>query len=147
MDSIDRQIINRLQDGIPICECPYASVAEEIGTSETELLDRIQALLENKTLSRFGPMYDASRFGGHVTLAALRVAKNNFDKVTDLVNQFPEVAHNYRREHEFNMWFVISAENPRQVEQVIKEIENQTGLTVYNMPKLDEFYVGLKFAV
>lgn len=147
MDAIDRQIINRLQDGIPVCECPYATVATEIGIAETELLNRIQTLLDDKTLSRFGPMYDASRFGGYVTLAALRVADNDFDKVTEQVNQFPEVAHNYRREHEFNMWFVISAESQRQVAQVIQEIENQTGLPVYNMPKLDEFYVGLKFAV
>jgi hypothetical protein len=61
------------------------------------------------------------------------------------VNAHPEVAHNYAREHEFNMWFVLGTETPERIAAVIAEIERETGLQVYNMPKLEEFFVGLHF--
>ena len=57
---------------------------------------------------------------------------------------FPEVAHNYARSHELNMWFVIATETPEQIQQTISAIEQQTGLTVYNMPKNKEYFVNLK---
>ena len=58
-----------------------------------------------------------------------------------------EVAHNYARDHDLNMWFVIATELPEQVEQVIAQIEDKTGLKVYNMPKQNEFFLRLEFQV
>ncbi len=144
MDAIDKTIVNRLQQGFPICESPYRRVAEELGLAEADLLNRLQALLADGVLSRFGPMYHAEQMGGALTLAALKVPEQRFDEVTDIVNAFPEVAHNYARNHVLNMWFVLATEKPEQVRQVIAEIEQRTGLTVYNMPKINEYYVGLQ---
>lgn len=147
MDATDKAIINRLQQGFPICESPYRRVAEELGLEETDLLSRLQAMLANGTLSRFGPMYHAEQMGGALTLAALKVPDERFDEVAEIVNAFPEVAHNYARNHALNMWFVLATERPEQVQTVIAEIERQTGLAVYNMPKISEYYVGLQLAV
>ncbi len=147
MDQLDRDIINQLQQGFPICEAPYKRVAEQFGIGETELLNRLQALLADGTLSRFGPMYHAEQMGGALTLAALKVPEQRFEEVTEIVNRFPEVAHNYARNHVLNMWFVLATEKPEQVQTVIKAIEHQTGLTVYNMPKIKEYYVGLQLSV
>jgi DNA-binding Lrp family transcriptional regulator len=144
MDVIDKTIINRLQQGFPICASPYQRVAEELGIAEAELLSRLQALLADGVLSRFGPMYHAEQMGGALTLAALKVPEGRFDEVTEIVNSFPEVAHNYARNHLLNMWFVLATEQPEQVATVIAEIEHLTGLTVYNMPKISEYYVGLQ---
>lgn len=144
MNAIDKAIVNRLQQGFPICESPYRRVAEELGLAEADLLNRLQALLADGVLSRFGPMYHAEQMGGALTLAALKVPEQRFDEVTDIVNAFPEVAHNYARNHVLNMWFVLATEKPEQVRQVIAEIEQRTGLTVYNMPKINEYYVGLQ---
>ncbi len=144
MDATDKTIVNRLQQGFPICASPYQRVAEELGIAEAELLTRLQALLIDGVLSRFGPMYHAEQMGGALTLAALKVPDERFDEVTDIVNAFPEVAHNYARNHLLNMWFVLATEKPEQVQSVIAEIERQTGLAVYNMPKISEYYVGLQ---
>lgn len=144
MDQLDRSIINRLQQGFPICHAPYKRVAEQLGIDETELLHRLQALLADGVLSRFGPMYHAERMGGALTLAALKVPEQRFEEVSEIVNRFPEVAHNYARNHALNMWFVLATEKPEQVQTVIEAIERQTGLTVYNMPKIKEYYVGLQ---
>jgi DNA-binding Lrp family transcriptional regulator len=147
MDDINRSIINKLQGGFPICERPYLEVATRLGISEETLLERLAQLLETGILSRFGPLYHAERLGGALTLAAMSVPEAEFDKVAAQVNAFPEVAHNYARDHELNMWFVIATEQPERVVEVIKAIEAQTGLRVYNMPKQKEYYVGLRLEV
>jgi len=144
MDDIDKAIVNQLQQGFPVCASPYRQVAEQLGISEADLLNRLQTLLADGVLSRFGPMYHAEQMGGALTLAAMKVPDERFDEVTDMVNALPEVAHNYARNHALNMWFVLATERPQQVQEVIDVIEQQTGLTVYNMPKIEEYYVGLQ---
>ena len=88
-------------------------------------------------------MYDAAELGGGLTLAAISVPQDRYDIVTEQVNAYPEVAHNYRREHELNMWFVLATETPVEIIKVLSSIEKTTGLTVYNFPKQQEFYIGL----
>ena len=147
MDPLDRQIINTLQGGFPIAERPYAEAAEQLGISEETLIERLQGLLEQKVLSRFGPLYHAERLGGGLTLAAMAVPEGRFEAVAEIVNAFPEVAHNYEREHRLNMWFVLATERPEQVEAAIAEIEAATGLPVVNLPKLEEYFLELRLQV
>ena len=144
MDEIDRHIINTLQDGFPICDAPYQQVAVQLELTEQELIDRLQALLDNGALTRFGPLYHAELMGGALTLAAVKAPPERFDEITGIINAFPEVAHNYARNHALNMWFVIATETPEQIKQIITAIEQQTGLTVYNMPKINEYFVSLQ---
>jgi DNA-binding Lrp family transcriptional regulator len=145
MDAIDRNIINSLQGGFPICDSPYRVVADQLGIEEADLLLRLEKMLELKQLSRFGPMYHAERLGGGLSLCAMKLPETDFERVAELVNAHPEVAHNYAREHQLNMWFVLATETPEQIEGVLAEIEEESGYHVYNMPKQEEFYVGLKF--
>lgn len=147
LNGTDRAIINRLQDGLPVVERPFEEVAGELGISEYVLIKRIEALLDDGLLSRFGPMYHAERLGGAFCLAALAAPEDRFEEVARIVNGFDEVAHNYRREHELNMWFVLATDDPRRIAPVIEEIQKATGLKVYDFPKLDEYYVRLHLEV
>lgn len=145
MDEIDRRIINALQGGFPICPAPYAMAAETIGIGQDELLRRLTRLCADGLLSRFGPMYHAEKLGGALTLAAMSVPGERFEEVAEQVNAHSEVAHNYAREHHLNMWFVLATERPSQIDELIAEIEAETGLAVFNMPKREEFFIGLRF--
>ncbi|WP_126452200.1 Lrp/AsnC family transcriptional regulator [Sulfuriflexus mobilis] len=147
MDEIDRKIINTLQTGFPLSEEPYAEVADQLGVSEKDLLNRLSGLLENKVLTRFGPMYDAQKLGGAFSLVAVRVPEGDFHRIAEIVNSYPEVAHNYQRDHDFNMWYVLATETPEKINEVNYDIEQRTGLKVFNMPKLDEYYIGLQLPV
>lgn len=147
MDELDRALINCLQEGLPVCRRPYDAQAGQLGITVGELLERIRGLLDENILSRFGPMFNAEKLGGALTLCAMQVPQYEYEKITEQVNALPEVAHNYAREHDLNMWFVLATETPEQIPQVIAGIERLTGCKVYNMPKLDEFYIGLKLAV
>lgn len=145
LDDIDRRIINSLQGGFPICSAPYAAAARDIGIDEADLLLRLQRLVSDGLLSRFGPMYHAEKLGGALTLAAIAVPDERFEEVAAQVNAHPEVAHNYAREHNLNMWFVLATEEPARIGEVIAEIQAETGLKVFDMPKRQEFFVGLRF--
>ncbi|RMD64897.1 MAG: Lrp/AsnC family transcriptional regulator [Alphaproteobacteria bacterium] len=144
LDPVDRHLINALQDGFPIVERPFAAVAAQLDLDEDEVVARIRRLLDAGVLSRFGPLYDAERMGGGLTLAALAVPPERFDEVAGIVNAFPEVAHNYARDHALNMWFVIATERPQQVRSVIEAIEAASGLPVLDLPKIEEYFLGLR---
>ena len=144
LDALDRRIINFLQGGFPLCDSPYAKVAGALGIETAELLERLKRMLAEGTLSRFGPLYNVERLGGAVTLAALAAPESRFDSVAEIVNAFPEVAHNYRRTHRYNMWFVVASDSAARIDQVLREIETQTGLDVMNLPKEEEFFLELK---
>ncbi len=147
LDALDRLLINHLQGGFPICERPYAAAADALGMHEEELIRRIQHLLDARVLTRFGPLYNADRLGGANVLAAMPVHDADFSRVAEFVNLQPEIAHNYRREHDLNMWFVGAAETPEKVEATFGYIEAVSGYHVYRFPKLREFFVELKLSV
>jgi siroheme decarboxylase len=146
MDELDRRLINALQGGFPICDRPYAEVGRRLGLDEEDVIARLERLVGDGVLSRFGPMYDAERLGGGLTLAAMAVPEDRFEEVTGIVNGFPEVAHNYERTHELNMWFVVATEQPERIGGVLREIEAATGLPVLDLPKLEEYFLQLRLS-
>ena len=147
LTDLDKKLLNQLQKGFPVCERPFQQIAQEFGSTEDEVMARIQTLLDDGLLTRFGPMFDAACLGGAFTLAAMEIPEEDFEKVTEIVNAFEQIAHNYKRLHRLNMWFVVGTETPEEIEQVISEIEEQSGYPVFNMPKQEEFYVGLYLPV
>lgn len=147
MDTLDRHIINHLQRGFPVCSHPFARVARALETDEETLITRLQAMLDDGRLTRFGPLYNAERLGGELSLCALQVPGDRFDAVCAVVNSFDEVAHNYERDHVLNMWFVVAADSIKAKAAVLEAIETQTGLHVLDMPKEREYYVGLYLEV
>jgi DNA-binding Lrp family transcriptional regulator len=144
LDDLDRAIINALQGGFPLTRSPYADVAVQLGVDEATLIARLGRLLDTRVLTRFGPMFQIERMGGAFCLAALQVPEADFERVTEQVNAFPEVAHNYRREHALNMWFVLATEQPDGIADTASRIEAETGLPVFLFPKEREFFVEMK---
>jgi DNA-binding Lrp family transcriptional regulator len=132
-----------LQGDFPLCERPYQVMAERLELTEDELIGRLERLLNARVLTRFGPLYNADRMGGSNVLAAMAVPEDDFDRVAEFINTQPEIAHNYRREHPLNMWFVGAAESPDKVEALFRYIESITGLPVHRFPKEREFFVHL----
>ena len=147
MDTLDREIINQFQGGFPIVDQPFLAIAQSLGVTESEVMTRIRFMLDDGLLTRFGPLYNIDKMGGTFSLCAMRVPEPVFDEVAEKVNQFEQVAHNYERDHELSMWFVIAAESESELQETILRIEKKTGLKVYNFPKQREFYVNFRLRV
>ena len=147
VDNLDRSIINEMQGGFPLSDRPYMEMAARLNATEDELISRLQAMLEDGRLSRFGPLFNADRMGGSFTLCAMCVPAERFEEVAAQVNSCPQVAHNYEREHRFNLWFVLATESRRGIAETVADIQEKTALPVYEFPKLEEYYIGLHFNV
>ncbi len=140
----DARLIDYLHAGFPLVDRPFAAVGEALGRSEASVIDALQDLLGHGVLTRFGPLFQIERAGGQFVLAAIAVPERDFQAVADRVNAFPEVAHNYRREHALNMWFVVAAESPAAAADVLARIEAAIGLPVLALPKETEYRVELR---
>ena len=142
----DRAIVNALQEGFPLSPRPYAEAAEALGLTEDDLIARLKRLRETGVATRFGPFLDAAAIGGAFCLCAMAVPEARFEEVAETVNGFPEVAHNYARDHELNMWFVLATETPEGIAAAAATIEAATRLRVLRFPKLQEFFIGFRAA-
>lgn len=152
LDRVDRAIVNAFQGGFPVVERPFEPAAQALRKHDVEidpaqLCERIRALEESGVLSRFGAIINANAIGGATTLVAMSAPEAEFDAIADTVNSYPAVAHNYERDHELNMWFVLSVVDEARLQPVLGSIERETGLDTYNLPKLTEFDLGARFPV
>ena len=146
LDTTDRRIVNALQEGFPLSPRPYAEVASRLGLAEDELISRLRRLIATRALTRFGPFFDAEAMGGAFCLCAVAVPEDRFEAVMTQINAHPEVAHNYRRTHRLNMWFVLATETAEGIERAARAIEAETGLNVFRFPKEREFFIGFRVA-
>ncbi|WP_246540233.1 Lrp/AsnC family transcriptional regulator [sulfur-oxidizing endosymbiont of Gigantopelta aegis] len=146
---LEKQLLNDYQQGIPLVSEPYAVIATEMqakGFSVTtdEIITRFSALKARGMISRIGPVFRPKRVGGS-TLAAMAVPEARMDEVANIVSSFTEVNHNYEREHDFNLWFVVTASSQQEVEQTLDKIAQQTGLSVMNLPMESDYHIDLGF--
>ena len=138
LDDLSRRLIDRFQHGLPLCAEPYAAMARELDCSEAAVLDALALLQQADALSRVGPVFEHSRAGAS-TLAALAVPADRLQQVAERVSQYPEVNHNYAREHFYNLWFVLTGPDRQHIDRVLKELEDDTGGTVrYRLVGPDE---------
>jgi DNA-binding Lrp family transcriptional regulator len=146
LSDIDRALLDNYQHDFPVTERPFAAIAAELDISESQVIEHLRRLKQLGALSRVGPVLRPNRIGAS-TLAALAVPTEHLEKVAELVSALPEVNHNYEREHEYNLWFVITAANREQIDSVLAEIEARTGLPALDLPMQEDYFIDLGFSL
>ena len=139
-----RRLIDAYQRGLPLVPRPYAAMAEALGLAEEEVISVLRELTRSGALSRVGAVLSPNRFGAS-TLAAMAVPPERLEEVAALVSAYPEVNHNYEREHRLNLWFVVVASDRERVGAVLREINERSGLAVLDLPLLQAFHIDLGF--
>lgn len=146
IDALSRRLIDRFQHGMPLCAEPYRAMAEALECSEAEVLACLERLEHGGGLSRVGPVFEHSRAGAS-TLVALAVPEARLESVAALINSYPEVNHNYLREHRYNLWFVVTGPDLAHVEALLARIEAETGLTPLDLPMQAAYRIDLGFPI
>jgi DNA-binding Lrp family transcriptional regulator len=144
LSALDRQLLDRYQRDFPLDPEPFATIADELGVSEANVLERLAYLKRFGAVSRVGLVLKPNRVGAS-TLAALAVPTDRLTEVAEIVSAFVEVNHNYEREHPYNLWFVVTGEDRDAVDRALNEIESQTGLEVLDLPMLEDYFIDLGF--
>ncbi|KDS90803.1 heme biosynthesis protein [Halorubrum saccharovorum] len=152
LDAVDAALIDEYQSGFPVEPRPFERVAREIA-AETgvdiegdEILERVRDLRERGVFRRFGAVLNPPVIGSS-TLAAVRAPDERFDEVAEVINGYRQVNHNYRRDHEWNQWFVVTAGSRETRDAILEEIEERTGCEVLALPMLTDYYIDLEFPV
>ncbi|SDO34649.1 Lrp/AsnC family transcriptional regulator [Pseudomonas jinjuensis] len=144
LDPLSRQLLEQFQKGMPICAEPYRMIAEMLGCDEQEVLQHLERLQACGALSRVGPVFE-HRLAGASTLAALAVPPGRLECVAQRISGYPEVNHNYQRDHRYNLWFVLTADSRARIEEVLDEIAADTGLQPLDLPMLQAYHIDLAF--
>jgi len=141
---LEQHLLNDFQHGLSLSTTPYADLAEQLGVDEAVVLENLHKLQSEGVISRVGPVFRPNRLGVS-TLAAMAIPCDELEKVAQIVSGFAEVNHNYEREHEFNLWFVVIAADRDALQAVLTEIEARTGYSVMDLPMLEDYFIDLGF--
>jgi DNA-binding Lrp family transcriptional regulator len=148
IDDIDRDILNRIQSGFPITTRPYRTIAEDLGLSESEVLKRISRLKASGIIRRIGGNFTPEKLGFVSTLCAAKVPEEKIKQFAEVVNQYPGVTHNYRRENTYNIWFTFIAPSMDEINANLKQIAAETGVSdILNLPATRVFKIKAEFKV
>ncbi|MDP2828280.1 MAG: Lrp/AsnC family transcriptional regulator [Sulfuricellaceae bacterium] len=142
--SLEMRLLNDYQHDFPLVAAPFAHLAEALGSTEGEVLKTLGRLQQQGTVSRVGAVVRPRSIGAS-TLAALAVPEDRLDEVADMVSNYPEVNHNYQREHSFNLWFVAAAADEVALQRVLNEIESRAGCALLVLPLEEDYHIDLGF--
>ncbi|WXR60401.1 hypothetical protein WG909_08735 [Peptostreptococcaceae bacterium AGR-M142] len=130
LDEYDKLILNELQLGLPLCDNPFEIIANKLNMNEDYLIDKLNNLKKEGLIRRFGGIFDSNKVGIKSSLMALKVDKdinqNAFNSIVEILNSYPQITHNYIREHEYQIWFTLMAKDNKEFVKLIDEIKKRT---------------------
>jgi siroheme decarboxylase len=148
MDDIDRRILNRIQSDFPLVRRPFEAIADELGLTEKEVLTRVDRLKTAGIIRRIGGNFVPEKLGFVSTLCAAKVPEAQVDEFARVVNRYPGVTHNYRRDNAYNVWFTFIAPSRKEIETNLNDIADRTGVAdILNLPATRVFKIRAKFDV
>ena len=148
IDDIDRAILNQIQSDFPLTPRPYKTIGQQLDLTEDEVLKRVRRLKDAGVIRRIGGNFTPHELGFVSTLCAAKVPPDKIGRFADVVNRYPGVTHNYRRENSFNVWFTFIAPSMDEIEANLEQISAETGVTdILNLPATDVFKIKAEFKI
>ncbi|MDR2187813.1 MAG: Lrp/AsnC family transcriptional regulator [Azonexus sp.] len=143
-NSFEFRLLNEFQRDFPLCPAPFAELAARLGVAEKAVLGALDKLRREGKISRVGAVFAPKRIGAS-TLAAVAVPPERLEAVARAINRFPEVNHNYEREHRYNLWFVVTAGSQERLQASLEAIEKAAGYPLLVLPLVEEYHIDLGF--
>ena len=140
------QLLNRIQRDIPIVQRPYAVIGQEVGLSEAEALAILREVKAEGVLRQVSAIFDTRTLGYQSSLVAAVHDADQLDAGAKIVNGHPGVSHNYRRNHDFNLWYTIAVPPESDLEAHVQKLHELSGAKLTRlMPTLHLFKIGVEF--
>lgn len=141
---IEMQILNDFQHRFPLVHRPFLKMGERLRIPEEAVIEHLRHLNAIGAVSRVGPVFSPGCVGVS-TLAALAVPEARLEALANSINAFPEINHNYQREHAYNLWFVVTAADAGQLDQTLVTIAGQADCPMLTLPLKESFHIDLGF--
>ncbi|MDI3256540.1 MAG: AsnC family transcriptional regulator [Kyrpidia sp.] len=149
MDELDRELLNIIQSAFPLELEPFRVLGERLGMDEVEILRRIQRL-KGRVIRQISAIFDTRSLGYRSSLVAARVAPARIEEAARVFNEHPGVTHNYRRNHEFNLWFTLAVPPNSRIglERTVELLGELAGVeSIRMLPTLRLFKIGVELDV
>lgn len=147
MDSLNRKLLELIQNDFPVDPRPYQVLANKLETTEEEILRRLRGLKEQGIIRRLGGVFDSRKLGYKSTLCAMEVPKEKIPEVAKVINSYVGVTHNYIRKHEYNLWFTLITPSENKMNLILQEIKDKTGYSAMSLPAKRLFKIKVSFQV
>ena len=141
---LEFRLLNEWQRGFPLVARPFARMAAALGVGEAEVLATLRDLVARGHISRIGAVFRPHVLGWS-TLAAVACPADRIEAVAAVIDGYPEVNHNYEREHRYNLWFVVTGSTDGQVADVLADLHRRTGLKPLDLPMVADYHIDLGF--
>jgi DNA-binding Lrp family transcriptional regulator len=144
LDALDGALLNHIQDDFPMTRRPFAALAQKFGAGERTVLDRLQAARESGVLRQVSAIFDTTALGYKSSLVAARISPERLAEGAAIINRHPGVSHNYRRNHEFNVWFTVAVPHDGSLEWTVERLGKLAGAeSVRRLPTLHLYKIGV----
>ena len=148
-DPVDLKLLDLLQDEFPLSSSPWETIGEKIGMSGEDVLSRVRDLHSRGVIRSISPILETGRIGLLAsTLVAMQVPGPDIPRVVAIINEYPQVSHNYEREHDYNVWFTLSTRDQDECTRLIREIIARTGVPperVLDLVTLERYKIDVRF--
>jgi len=146
MNDVDRKLLNEIQSYFPITKRPYRGLGARLDCSEDKILNRVERLKKERIIRRIGGDFNSQRLGFATTLCAAKVPDDKIKRFVEVVNKYPEVTHNYLRDHHYNIWFTFVTPNMKMINRYIEQIIQHTGVReILDLPAVRTFKILVDF--
>ncbi|MFC1506381.1 uroporphyrinogen-III synthase [Thermoproteota archaeon] len=150
LEKLDFKILEALQFDFPLVEDPWESMAEKLGVDSQNLLSRIKRMIELGIIRKIGCFPNLKRIGFTAsTLIGVKIQEDKLKEITNIINECNSVSHNYLREHQFNLWFTITAKDNEEIQDIIESVKN-VGISeedILNLPVVKSFKTDVRFTL
>ena len=148
MAALKERVLDLIQSGFPLESDPYGVMAGQLDATREEVLSAVAALRREGSIRRLGASFASKKLGYSSTLCALAVPGDaaEVDRVAAIVNECPNVTHNYLRNNRYNLWFTIIARSSDEVARILAEIEEKSGCSgALNLPATALYKIKVDF--
>lgn len=148
-DQTDLAILRELQEDLPLVSRPWKAIADRLNLTEPDMISRMNRLKDAGIIRGISPVLESRHLGLHAaTLVALRVPEERIDEVAAIISSYPEVSHNFRRDHSYSVWFTIAAQNREEIQRILQEILDRTGISAsdaLDLPTVKTIKIDVRF--
>ena len=145
LDALDQELLNAVQAGLPVVHAPWDELAAQLETTAAVVLERVSSLRSRRVIRQISAIFDTRSLGYQSTLVAMRVAPEQLERAAAVVNEHPGVSHNYRRNHEFNLWFTLATPPGSDIDATLQRLHELSGAeATRKLQTLKLFKIGVK---
>jgi siroheme decarboxylase len=144
MDTIDQLLVNQIQEEFPLVSHPFAELGAPHGLSGEDVIDRLEAIKRLNVVRQISAIFDTRTLGYKSCLVAMSTCPEDELRAAHTLNEHPGVSHNYKRNHEFNIWFTIAVPATSSLERTVDVLHHETrAVSTRLLPTLKLFKIGV----